>query len=202
MNRVTVVANAAASGTMLAATLGLLVQGLPLGAGRVGLGVVAGALFVAAVRRGAQAGEAARALVIVGVMAVHSAAEGVAAGTSFAGGQPLGGLVSGALAVHKAPEVLAVALVLVSLGRSRRAAFGLGLLTTLPLPLVAVAAYAWIGGSAALLPAGLGFAAGAMLLLVSRELLPEALERSTPRLVAAAGGAAFALMAGVEALFT
>jgi zinc transporter ZupT len=51
-------------------------------------------------------------------------------------------------------------------------------LSSLPQPLAAVPAVLAIVVSQRLLPAGLGFAAGAMVFLVLAELLPESLERS------------------------
>ena len=163
---------------MLAASVGLLAQGLPLERGRVAAGLVLGAALVVGMRRLLTGVDASRAFVVVGVMAMHSAAEGVAVGTSFGGGRSVGGLVAGALAVHKIPEIAAVAALLVSLGVSGRVAAAFGVLSALPLPLVAVPAYASVGRSEALLPLGLGFAAGAMLLLVALEPLPEALDSS------------------------
>ena len=51
-----------------------------------------------------------------------------------------------------------------------------------------------------ILPIGLGFAAGAMVWMVLRELLPEALETAPAKIVALAGGSAFALMLGFQLL--
>jgi zinc transporter, ZIP family len=48
------------------------------------------------------------------------------------------------------------------------------------------------------LPAGLGFAAGAMVWMVGRELLPEALTRDPRRVVVAGTGVAFALMLALQ----
>ena len=48
-----------------------------------------------------------------------------------------------------------------------------------------------------MLPVGLGFAAGAMGMVLG-ELLPEPLETAPARVVALAGGTAFALMLGFQ----
>ena len=103
--------------------------------------------------------------------------------------------------MHKIPEGLAIALVLVPRGIGVRAAAGWSVVSALPVRLLALPAYAVVSRSDALLPLGVGFAAGAMILLVACELLPEALDRSPRRAVALAAGVAFALMAGIQALF-
>ena len=58
--------------------------------------------------------DARRALLIVGVMTLHSAAEGIGVGAAFADGSTLGLLITIAIAVHNIPEGLAISLVLAS----------------------------------------------------------------------------------------
>jgi zinc transporter ZupT len=53
---------------------------------------------------------------------------------------------------------------------------GYAILTSVPQPLAAVPAYLLVDFFQPLLPAGLGFAGGAMIFLVAAELLPESLE--------------------------
>ena len=55
-------------------------------------------------------------------------------------------------------------------------------------------AFLFVDSFASILPAALGFAAGAMVWMAFGELLPEALETAPSRVVAFVGGAAFALM--------
>ena len=121
-------------------------------------------------------------------MTVHSAAEGVAVGAAFADGATLGLLIAVAIAVHNIPEGLAISLVLVPRGASVRAAAGWSIFSSLPQPLLAVPAFLFVDTFESILPAALGFAAGAMVWMVIRELLPEALETAPSRIVVFAGG--------------
>jgi zinc transporter, ZIP family len=185
------VANALASGFMLGASVGLLHEGVAYGGARAAAGTVGGAAFIALVARvferhevpagRLRGADARRALLVVGVMTVHSFTEGVGVGVAFGGGETLGLLIAVAIAVHNIPEGLAVSLVLVPRGTSVAGAAGWSIVSSLPQPLMAVPAFLFVEAFAPLLPVGLGFAAGAMLWLVGRELLPEALREAGAR---------------------
>jgi zinc transporter ZupT len=138
--------------------------------------------------------DAVKALLIVGVMTIHSVAEGVGVGAAFGGGETLGLLIAVAIAVHNIPEGLAISLVLVPRGTSVASAAGWSIFSSLPQPLLAVPAFLFVDAFEGLLPAALSFAAGAMIWMVARELVPEALEQASPRAVLATGGVAFVAM--------
>ena len=128
--------------------------------------------------------DARKALLIVGVMTMHSFTEGVGLGVSFGGGIELGLFITLAIAVHNIPEGLAISLVLVPRGVSwSRAAFW-SVFSSLPQPLMAVPAFVFVETFKPLLPYGLGFAAGAMIWMVFSELMPDALDEASPNLVA------------------
>ncbi|MGE0800586.1 MAG: ZIP family metal transporter [Lautropia sp.] len=185
------------AGVMLAATaFSLVVPGIEaarsLGAGpwraagTVGAGIVIGALALLAIDRlvphehfikGLE-GRAARALrrawLFVFAIALHNLPEGLAIGVAAAGPDVVGArsLATG-IAIQDVPEGLVVAVALVSAGYSRVFAVTLGVVSGLIEPIAAVLGAALIGVSAALLPWGLAMAAGAMLFVISHEIIPE-----------------------------
>jgi zinc transporter, ZIP family len=187
--------NAVAAGLMLAASFGLLYEGVDYGLGRALAGALTGLVFIVAVRKLLQRDEhpavfaqmseldARKALLIVGVMTMHSFTEGVGVGVSFGGGVELGLFITLAIAVHNIPEGLAISLVLVPRGVSwSRAAFW-SVFSSLPQPLMAVPAFVFVETFRPLLPYGLGFAAGAMIWMVFSELIPDALQEASGNLV-------------------
>jgi zinc transporter, ZIP family len=201
------IANSLAAGLMAGASAGLLYEGGRYGVGRTVVGALVGAVFIWASGRliqrkrelhiGALEGaDALRALLIVGVMTIHSFAEGVGVGVAFAGQETLGVLIAVAIAVHNIPEGLAISLVLVPRGTSVRTAAAWSVFSSLPQPLMAVPAFLFVESFSGFLPVGLGFAAGAMLWLVSADLLPEALETTRRSTVAfTVAGSAVAMLA-------
>ena len=190
---------------MIGASVGLAYEGAGYGSGRMILGALAGAVFIALTSRalgrdrelhlGAlQGADARRALLIVGVMTVHSFSEGVGVGVAFGGDEALGVFIAIAIAVHNIPEGLAISLVLVPRGSSVPKAAAWSVFTSLPQPLMAVPAFVFVETFGQFLPVGLGFAAGAMLWLVLRELLPEAFRETRPATVVATVVASAAAM--------
>ena len=201
-------ANAAAAGLMLAASLILVLEGmdhsvwLTLGGAAAG----AAAVWVSQVALGShddmevgalRGADARKALLIMGVMTAHSFAEGIGVGVSYGGGEELGLLITAAIAIHNVPEGLAIALVLVPRGIGPWAAAGWAVVSSLPQPLLAVPAYLAVQTFLPALPFGLGFAAGAMVLMAALELLPEAAEQTSRPRVAA--WTALAMGAGIAA---
>jgi zinc transporter ZupT len=133
---------------------------------------------------------------IIGVMTVHSVSEGVGIGVAFGGGEALGLAIAVAIAVHNIPEGLAISLVLVPRGSGVGRAAAWSVVSSLPQPMLALPAYLFVETFEPVLAVGLGFAAGAMLWIVGRELLPEALRKARARtVVLAAAGAGIAMVA-------
>jgi zinc transporter ZupT len=160
------------------------------------VGVVLGLAFILLTRRLLQQEEphlsfakmesfdARKALLIVGVMTLHSFTEGVGVGVSFGGGEAFGLFISLAIAVHNIPEGLAISLVLVPRGVSVGHAALWSIFSSLPQPLMAVPAFLFVGFFEPLLAVGLGFAGGAMIWMVFSELIPDALEEASSNFVA------------------
>ena len=185
------------AGVMLAAcAFSLIIPGLaaarsqglgPWGAGSlVGVSILLGGAMLLAMERlvphehfikgveGQTARKLRRTWLFVFAIALHNLPEGLAIGVGFAGNDTLraSALATG-IAIQDVPEGLVVAVALLSAGYRRAFAVALGMASGLVEPIGAVFGAAIVGYSAALLPWGLGFAAGAMLFVISHEIIPE-----------------------------
>ncbi|HXG30814.1 MAG TPA: ZIP family metal transporter, partial [Thermodesulfobacteriota bacterium] len=117
-----------------------------------------------------------QAVLVIVAMFVHSIPEGVAIGVGYATGDlKFGILLALAIAVHNIPEGIAVTLPLRAKGVSLWSCAGYAILTSVPQPVLAVPSFLLVSVFKPLLPAGLGFAGGAMIYLVAAELIPESL---------------------------
>jgi len=105
---------------------------------------------------------------------LHNFPEGMAVGVGFGGGDINNGLsLTLGIGLQNIPEGLAVAVALVSAGYARLPAFGAALLTGLVEPVGGLVGASAAALSATLLPVGLAFAGGAMLFVISDEIIPE-----------------------------
>lgn len=116
-----------------------------------------------------------RVWLFVFAITLHNVPEGLAVGVGFAGD---GGTAAGlplalGIAVQNVPEGLAVALAMLTLNYSRGQAALIGFASGLVEPMGGLLGAGAIAFSASLLPWGLGFAAGAMLFVISHEIIPE-----------------------------
>lgn len=203
--------NSIASGFMLGASAALFWEGGGVGVLRLVLGAAAGVGFIEVMRRRIghshdahlgilRGADAVKALLIVGVMTVHSFTEGVAVGVSFGGGEALGVFITAAIAVHNIPEGLAISLVLVPRGISALRAAGWSVFSSLPQPLMAVPAFLLVEWFEPVLAVGLGFAGGAMVWMVAVELVPEARAELSRVAVTTAVGVSAAAMVLLQLL--
>lgn len=108
------------------------------------------------------------------IIALHNFPEGLAVGVGFATGQVGDGLALAlGIGLQNMPEGLVVALSLVGQGYSRLFAFGIALLTGLVEPIGGILGATVVSLAQPLLPWGMAFAAGAMLFVISDEIIPE-----------------------------
>lgn len=202
-------ANAAAAGLMLAASLMLLREGYEYSGMGVGVGVFLGSAFVFLSQlyldehKGVQiagwsASDSRKMLLMVGVMTAHSFTEGVGIGVAFGDGLELGVFITAAIAVHNIPEGLAIALVLIPRGVSILRTAWWSVFSSLPQVFLALPAFVAVEQFRAALPIGLGFAAGAMIWMVFSELLPESYGSAKPTRIALAIIVAAAAMVIVQ----
>ncbi|MNI31746.1 Zinc transporter ZupT [compost metagenome] len=116
---------------------------------------------------------APRIWLFVFAIIAHNIPEGMAVGVSAGGGMPEADSLAMGIALQDVPEGLVIALVLAGAGMSRVKAFLIGAASGLVEPVFALVC-AWLVSLAELLlPLGLALAAGAMLLVVTHEVIPE-----------------------------
>jgi ZIP family zinc transporter len=105
---------------------------------------------------------------------IHNFPEGLAVGVSFGSGDIAAGLViATAIDLQNMPEGLAVALPLLREGYSKRRFLWDATLTGLVKPVGGLLGASLVSFFQPILPWGLAFAAGAMLFVVSDEIIPE-----------------------------
>ncbi|MGE4219082.1 MAG: ZIP family metal transporter [Alphaproteobacteria bacterium] len=192
-----------AAGVMLAATAfslvlpsvesGAEVYGSRILAGTVtGLSILAGAVGLTLLHRyaphehfikgreGADIGHLRRLWLFVIAITLHNFPEGLAVGVGFGGGDIANGmaLMTG-IGLQNMPEGLAVALALRSADYSRGRAFAVAVATGLVEPVGGLLGIGAVSFSDAVLPVGLALAGGAMLFVISHEIIPETHRRGS-----------------------
>jgi ZIP family zinc transporter len=115
-----------------------------------------------------------RAWLFVIAITLHNFPEGLSIGFAFAGTNLLSAeALAIGISIQDIPEGLVVALALRGVGYSRTRSFILSMLTGLVEPIAALLGIFLVGLNPSMLPFGLGFAAGAMLFVISHEIIPE-----------------------------
>ncbi len=121
---------------------------------------------------------AQRAWLMVLALMIHNLPEGLAVGAAYAGPASAdavqdGAAVALAIGLQNMPEGLIVAMALRTLGLGVFQSWGVAALTGLAEPLGALLGLAVLGSLPAFYPLGLALAAGAMLFVISHEIIPE-----------------------------
>ncbi len=188
---------AGAAGVMLAASFfSLLLPGLEYGESLLGstwaaallviFGILsgAGALYVVHQKlphehfnlgpEGPDASHIRRIWLFIIAITLHNFPEGMAVGVGFAGGDVNNGyILATGIGIQNIPEGLAVAFSLLAIDYSRTRAFAIALLTGLAEPVGGVFGATLVWLAEPIMPWTLGFAAGAMLFIISNEIIPE-----------------------------
>ena len=125
-------------------------------------------------------------LLVLITLFIHSFPEGIAIGVAYGSGEEqLGLLIAIAIAIHNIPEGLAVALPMASAGVSGWRSVFWAIVSGVPQVIAAIPAYLAVRAFRPILPYAFGFAAGAMLLLVISEMIPESRSSEQERLSSA-----------------
>ncbi len=204
------------AGVMLAATsFSLIVPAIDLSGPWVAvLGIILGAIvlhlfdrfiphFHPALGAEGPSSRLSRVWLFVLAITIHNFPEGLAVGVSFGGGDVAAGMVIAlAIGLQNMPEGLAVALPLLREGYSRRKCLGYGTLTGLVEPVGGLLGVTLVSIFHPILPWGLAFAAGAMLFVVSDEMIPESHRKGFEREATFGLIAGFVLMMLLDCLFT
>jgi ZIP family zinc transporter len=189
------------SGIMLSASIfGLIEEGLAEGTPfEIGVGMGFGVVLVVVAHeflmdadvdpRQYEEADFKKLVLILGILTVHSFPEGIAVGVSFADLGLEGGLrvlgftvpllavfMTIAISIHNIPEGTAISIPLRSMGVSEWRMVWWAVFSSLPQPIGAVIAFAFVRLAREFLPYGFGFAAGAMIYLVLTEFIPEAMD--------------------------
>lgn len=149
-------------------------------------GLLMGALVLSGIHRfaphehfiigheGPDSGRLGRIWLFVIAITLHNFPEGMAVGTGFAGGDRANGFaLATGIGLQNIPEGLAVAGSLLAVNYSKGRAFWLAFLTGLVEPVGGLVGSLAVSVALPLMPWALGFAAGAMLFVISDEIIPE-----------------------------
>ncbi|MFM2006906.1 MAG: hypothetical protein RLZZ09_2561 [Pseudomonadota bacterium] len=200
----------AAAGVMLAATaFSLIVPGIQVGNQLwpgygvyiVAVGIMVGAGFLVLadqwlpyekyLEQGETFDSLRKVWLFIAAVTLHNLPEGGAVGVSFGAGDWHNGVaLATAVALQNIPEGLAVAMPLVALGYRREQAVLIATLTGLIEPIGGVLGVIMASAFLPLMPIGMAFAAGAMLFVISDDIIPETQSRGKARY------ATFAMMTG------
>jgi ZIP family zinc transporter len=203
------------AGVMLAATsFSLIIPAIDLSGVWVAvLGIIIGAIVLHLVDRfvphfhpalGAEGppSRLSRVWLFVLAITIHNFPEGLAVGVSFGSGDVAAGfVVAMAIGLQNMPEGLAVALPLMREGYSRRRSLWYATLTGLVEPVGGLLGVALVFIFHPILPWALAFAAGAMLFVVSDEIIPESHRKGFEREATFGLVAGFVVMMLLDSLF-
>lgn len=190
-----------AAGIMLAATsFSLIIPAIEYGGGGVRgasialVGILAGGLFLDLADRffpdknllrgpSSNHDNLRKVWLFALAITVHNFPEGLAVGVGFGNGDIVNGLtIAIAIGLQNLPEGLAVALPFLREGMPVSKAFLIALATGLVEPVGGLIGVGLVQVTKPILPLALAFAAGAMLFVISQEIIPETQKESTSKI--------------------
>lgn len=125
-------------------------------------------------REGSSSVNLKRVWLFIMAITIHNFPEGLAVGVGFGSGDVANGTALAiGIGLQNIPEGLVVALSLIAEKYTKREAILIGFLTGLVEPVGGVIGAATVSISGSILPIAMGFAAGAMLFVISDEIIPE-----------------------------
>ena len=177
-------------------------------------GVLAGGFFVGVLnevvphehfaqgREGPAALELDRVWLFVAAITIHNLPEGMAVGVGFGGGDTMAGsMLAVGIGLQNAPEGLAVGLALRAVGYSPVQAFLIAAATGLVEPVTGLIGAWGVSFSQIVLPWAMSFAAGAMIYVISHEIIPDTHARGSQRLATVGLMIGLALMMLLDTAF-
>jgi ZIP family zinc transporter len=184
-----------AAGVMLAATaFSLLIPAIEKGGVWISsLGIVLGAIFISLMDKviphlhfisgyEGPSSRLRRIWLFILAITIHNFPEGLAVGVGFGSGNIKSAIVLAiAIGLQNIPEGLAVAFPLLREGYSKGKSFLYASLSGLAEPIAGLLGVVTVTVAYSLLPLGLSFAAGAMLFVISDEIIPETHRRGYER---------------------
>jgi ZIP family zinc transporter len=192
-----------AAGVMLAATVfSLIIPAMEYAGGGIGgvvtatIGMLLGGAFLDVVDKlsphehfikgiegGADRSRLAQIWLFIIAITIHNFPEGLAVGVGVGSGDLANGITLAiGIGLQNIPEGLAVALALLSQGYSTGYTFWISLLTGLVEPVGGLLGVLGVTLAHSVLPYALAFAAGAMLFVISDEIIPETHQRGHERI--------------------
>lgn len=125
-------------------------------------------------REGSDAINLKRVWLFIMAITIHNFPEGLAVGVGFGGDNVANGITLAiGIGLQNMPEGLVVALSLLAEGYSRKQALLVSFLTGMVEPIGGIVGAVAVSIARPILPVAMGFAAGAMLFVISDEIIPE-----------------------------
>lgn len=145
-------------------------------------------------REGPAARTLSRHALFVLAITLHNLPEGMSVGVAYGGGSEAGFPVALGIALQNIPEGFAVAAAMQADGSTLARSFWVSLASGLVEPIGGVLGAVAVSVSTAVLPWGLAIAGGAMLYVISGEIIPETHEKGREQLATLSLVAGFVLM--------